>query len=248
VPYVADDFDLARDLAAAGASRSACWRFIERYAATWLTPLDPAAGYSANDLNQAEDRLGVRLPPSLREGYEMFARRDELVRRQDHLLAPSELCFDEDRDALIFRIENQSVTSWGIPANELTMADPPVVYLRTDLGRPGWHPYLDRFSLACVEMALSESMLGSDISDNRPLDEATVNILERRFERLSFPDYPLWANPDGPSTRWFGDDDVLLRDDCRDWLWVHARNVTALHRVRATLPGEWLMADRAVSG
>jgi hypothetical protein len=42
-------------------------------------------------------------------------------------------------------------------------------------------------------MALSESMFCSDICDNRDLDEADVDVFERHFDRLRFPDYPLWA-------------------------------------------------------
>ena len=97
-------------------------------------------------------------------------------------------------------------------------------------------------------MVLSESMLGSAVSANREMDEDAVAALERHFARLAFPDYPLWANPDGPPTRWFGDAEVVLRDDSRTWLWVNARTVPALERVRTDLQGEWLMTDEGREG
>jgi hypothetical protein len=240
---VPDDFDLPRDIASAQSGSAECWLFIKGYAATWLTPLQPADGCDEGDLIDAEDRLGFHLPASMREAYRLFARRDDLVRVQDRLLEPLKLHFDEHDEMLIFRTENQWVTSWGIRSSDLSLADPPVMYLRHDLDLPDWQPFLDRFSLACVEMVLSESMLGSAVSDNREMDEDAVNALERHFARLLFPDYPLWANPDGPPTRWFGDAEVVLRDDCRTRLWVNARTVPALDRARADLQGEWLMTD-----
>ena len=72
---------------------------------------------------------------------------------------------------------------------------PPVV-LRSQASQAqwnaGWQPYLERLSLACVEMVLSESLFAAplELGDNRELDAAAV----------------------------------------------------ALEMVRATLPGDWLMA------
>ena len=215
---MADAFHLARDIAAVEDGRAACWAFIEAYAATWFRPLTPADGYGDDELADAEDRLGVRLPPSVCEAYQLFGRRADLVRKQDPLLEPAELRFDEIGEVLTFRVENQWVTEWGIRASDFDAPHPPVIFWLDELDQSGWRPFLDRFSLACVEMALSESMLHRDISGNRELDDETVDILEQRFERLRFPDYPLWANPDGPPTRWFGDAEVLLRDDSRSWL------------------------------
>jgi hypothetical protein len=61
-----------------------------------------------------EDRVGVQFPLALREGYELFGRRDGLARTQDQLLPPPRLRLDDDDQVLIFRVENQSVTSWGV--------------------------------------------------------------------------------------------------------------------------------------
>jgi hypothetical protein len=45
-------------------------------------------------------------------------------------------------------------------------------------------PYVDRFSLACVEMALSESMMDSDIAGNREFVSASVTLLKAHFNRM----------------------------------------------------------------
>jgi hypothetical protein len=67
--------------------------------------------------------------------------------------------------------------------------------------------------------------------------------LEGKYERLPFPGYSGWWQPEvQASVRWFGGPDVLLREDSRTWLWVLARNTAALARLREALPGEWLIA------
>jgi hypothetical protein len=68
--------------------------------------------------------------------------------------------------------------------------------------------------------------------------------LEELYERLPFPDYPGWWQPEVQSgIRWFGGPDVLLREDSRTWLWVLARSTTSLARVRDALPGDWIMGS-----
>lgn len=239
---MADDFDVARAFASVADGRAACWQFIEGYAAAWFTPLTSSDGYAPSEVAAAEDRLGVRLPTAAREAYQLFGRRAGLTRTQDRLLEPSELRVDETAELLIFRVENQWVTEWAIPVG-VNSDDPPVKFWADDPADAGWRPFLDRFSVACVEMVLSESMLHSDVSASRELDGDTVGILERRFDRLPLPDYPLWAKPDGPPVRWFSDGEVLLCDHSRVWLWAHARTAEALDRVRAVLPGPWLAID-----
>jgi len=182
------------------------------------------------------------LPPAVRDAYTLFGQRRDLTRVQDRLLGLDELCLDEG--VLVFRVENQSVAEWGIRVCDPHLDDPPV--LLRSFAQPGpapWRPFLGRFSLACVEMVLSETMLGNDICDNRELDDTTLTALVRNFTRLSFPDYPLWPEPDGRPVRWFGDNRVLLRDDGGLWLWVHARTMEALDRVRALLPGDWILSE-----
>ncbi len=240
---MADGFDLAGALARVADGRAACWLFIKGYAAAWSTPLTPADGYRPSELADVEARLGIRLPMAVREAYQLFGRRADLTRTQDLLLEPSQLRFDDTGELLVFRVENQWVCEWGVRVGDVDPIDPPVMFGVHDLTDAGWRPFLDRFSLACVEMVLSESMLCNDVSASRELDDDAVGTLERRFDRLPFPDYPLWANPDGPPVRWFSDGEVLLCDHSRTWLWMHARTIEALDRVRTVLPGDWQMID-----
>jgi hypothetical protein len=107
------------------------------------------------------------------------------------------------------------------------------------------HPYLDRLSLAIVEMLLSEALFsGHDGSfgDNRELDDDALRLLESRFVRLSIPDCPMWTDPgSGVAWRWFGGPGVVLREDAATWVWVLAQSEETLNGVRALIPGDWLM-------
>jgi hypothetical protein len=234
-------FDVGQEAAASLGSRHGAWRFIRRFAESWLTPLTDEDGWPEGDLQAAEEHLGVRLPPAIREAYGLFGRREDLTSVQDRLLGPDELQVDMTGEVLIYRLENQLVAAWGVPLAAMAQPDPPVVVAR-DFEDVSWEPYLERFSLACVEMVLTESLFSapSELSDNRELDPAAVALVEQRFARLAIPDYPLWALPDG-SVRWFAGPEVLLCDFAGTWLWVRARTTVALDAVHAALPGEWPM-------
>ncbi|WP_405681998.1 hypothetical protein [Streptomyces sp. NBC_00057] len=219
-------------------------RFIEWFGEHWLSPLEENDGCTAEEITTAEHRLGLRLPSTLTRCYRLLGRRSDLTSRQDRLLRPDQLRLDQD--VLVFRVENQHCASWGIRVTQLAQPDPPVVFreLTRDACMP-WKPFLECLSLTTVEMVLSEAVLfaeaNDDVSDNRELDEETLQGIEECFERLPFPDYPLWADPDGPPVRWFADSDLILRDDARQWLWVRSRDTAQLDTFRAAFPGGWIM-------
>lgn len=96
-----------------------------------------------------------------------------------------------------------------------------------------------------MELVLGETLFGGagGRAGNRALDEADSVRLEGLYERLPFPDYPAWWQPEAQQAlRWFGGPDLLLREDSRTWLWVLAGNAAALDRARDALPGDWLLA------
>jgi hypothetical protein len=241
IPAMSAGFDVGQEVASSLGSQQGAWGFLRRFAERWLTPLTEDDGWAEADLQAAEQRLGIRLPPAIREAYGLFGRRRDLTSVQDRLLSPEELEVDATGDVLVYRVENQAVAVWGVPLAALEQPDPPVL-VADNFEVGSWEPYLERFSLACVEMVLSESLFSAplELSDNRELDPAAAALVEQHFARLAIPAYPLWAEPGGV-VRWFTGPDVLLRDDAGIWLWVRARTTLALDAVRARLPGEWLM-------
>jgi hypothetical protein len=230
-------FEVIREFPAAMAGREGAWRFIRGFAAAWGSPPAVGDGWSEPELDATEARLGVRLPVALREAYGLFGRRTDLVGVQDVLLGPDELHIVDK--ALVFRVESQGAARWGIPLAELERPDPPVM-IRLDLAdkaSESWDGWLDRFSHACVEMVLSESLVSpEELADGRELDDDEGGVLEGRFTRLPLPDYP--TSQAAPGIRWYAGRDVIIRDDGA-MIQVRARTVEALDRVRAELPGEW---------
>jgi hypothetical protein len=238
---MSDGFDVSQEVAASLGSRQGAWRFIRRFAESWLTPLTDEDGWAEADLHAAEQRLGLQLPAAIREAYALLGRRQDLTSVQDRLLDPDQLEVDLTGEVLIYRVENQSVALWGVPLAAMAQTDPPVVMAR-NFEDVGWEPFLERFSVACVEMVLSESLFSApvELSDNRELDPAEVALVGLRYARLALPDYPMWALPGG-SVRWFVGPEVLLCDLGGTWLWVRARTTGALDAVWAALPGQWQM-------
>ncbi|MFF8713674.1 SMI1/KNR4 family protein [Streptomyces sp. NPDC015184] len=196
--------------------RQAAWRFIRAFARDWSQrPLTEADGRTTAELDAARTRLGLPLPAALCEAYQLLGKRSDLTDNQDTLLAPRDLCLDEDRGVLVFRVENQSCAYWGIRVTDLDQDDPPVV-IRADLVRPtadDWEAWLGRVSVAFVEIALSEALCADDdlmgwvTSDGEtglPEDIATT------FRRLPLPEYPISQQP---GSRWYAHDEIILRDD-----------------------------------
>src|SRR4051812_42311075 len=104
--------------------RAGRWDRLREFAGQWYRPLLPSDGDPASTLDDAEARLGVALPPALREWYGLAGRRDDIWSRQDAFLRPDELRVEDDR--LIVYVENQAVVRWGIRIADGPFEDPPV--------------------------------------------------------------------------------------------------------------------------
>lgn len=233
--------DAARALRGGLHSPAQALEFVRWLAAAWTDrPLAPEDGCPEAELAAAEARLGFPLPVALRSGYALFGRRDDLTRNQDPLVPPSGLYVDEESaEVLVFREENQGCAFWGIPLAELGREDPPVVL---SAGRD-WVPFLGRMSLAWVELALSEFLLGSPHYDACELPSARLPALHALHARLPLPDHPMWASWEESPIRWYAAPGRLLRHDglgnlC--WLHATARTPAGLDALHADLPAGWV--------
>ena len=59
----------ARDFAPRLAKRKDRWSLLKDFIAEWHGPLEDGGGYSAAEIDAAEQRLGLKLPAALRELY-----------------------------------------------------------------------------------------------------------------------------------------------------------------------------------
>lgn len=243
VPVPEPPLDVSVALCGGVTGRAHAWGFLRRFADEWTgLPLRSEDGCTTAELDVVEAELGFRLPAALREGYALLGRRDDLTRQQDPLLPPPALqVVDDFGGVLVFRHENQGCASWGIPLDEIEQDDPPVVVESHD----GWIPFLDRMSVAWVELVLSESLLGlGSLYDACELPGTLLPDLWARYTRVDLPDHPMWVGAACSPLRWYAAPGRLLRrDGVFDHCWVHARGRTAadLEAIRADLPGPWVV-------
>ncbi|MFE7811997.1 SMI1/KNR4 family protein [Streptomyces sp. NPDC057433] len=237
-----DAFDVAQALRGGIPDRARAWAFVRDFAAAWAEPLADGAGTRAEELERAEETLGLALPTALREAYSLLGTRHNLTGNQDPLLRPSELfVHDEFGGVLVFRSENQGCAFRGVRLRDLDQDDPPVFVQSRD----GWFLFLERVSLACVELVLSETLLGPEerLYNACELPAELIRELPSRFTRVEFPEYPMWTGTEDSPVRWFSAPGRLLRlDGLSDHSWLHARGRTPadLESLCATIPGHWV--------
>jgi hypothetical protein len=217
---------------AALVDRADAWRFVTDFAADWRAPLVADDGYDSAELDAAEQRLGVRLPTTLREAYALLGRRDDLVRNQDRLQRPEQLYIHEG--ALVYHTENQGAAEWGILLDDVAAEDPATFYLLNlaDKSAERWEPWTQRLSAALVELVMSETALyeGDGLSDGTELPEGALDGL------LQLPA----ILPEPHDSAWLLGPDVLLHVNDSYWLTARARTTEALDAIREAVPGEWV--------
>jgi hypothetical protein len=236
---VSGQFDLAQSLQQAPATGRGALELIADFLTEWQDPIGPGDGVEDAVLREAEDRLGFAVPSALRAFYRLVGRRADLTRQPDPIPPPAQLRVVQG--ALVFREENQRLAFWGVPVEELSRDDPPVVW-STGPDHPGepWMPYAERLSLDLVEHVLSETMLkpGSHTFFADIEGQETDGLLSR-FTRLAIPEHVLWAVPDGGPVRWFGSRDIVIRDDAGVFLWASCRVKEAVDELRDLVPVDW---------
>jgi cell wall assembly regulator SMI1 len=71
-------------------------------------PWQPGDGYDEATIQEAEARLGIRLPTTLRNFYQAWGKREDMTAIQNPLLPPDHLLLRGD--VLEFWMENQAVS------------------------------------------------------------------------------------------------------------------------------------------
>jgi hypothetical protein len=235
------NFDVAEALDGGIPDQERAWTFIRGFAAAWGDPLAEDDGTPTAELAQAEATLGRPLPIALRDVYRLVGARPDLVATQDPLLHPHEMfVHDECGGVLVFRSENQGCAFWGVRLSDLDRDDPPVLVR----ARQGWVPFMDRVSLACVELVLSEALFGAGgrLYNACELPADLLGAVPEHFQRVQLPDYPMWTGPEDCPVRWFSAPGKLLRQDglgVHSWLHVRGRTRADLDAICATVPGRW---------
>lgn len=192
----------------------------------WWSPVEETDGYSTAELVGVEDRLGIRLPESMREWYQYAGRRVDFIGNVDHLLPIHELTIADS--ILLFCVENQAVVRWGISTEDLDSEDPRVLVELVDypdevdrdlvvneriegLLKIQWIEAAPSFSRFMTGMIVLATLLQAQYSDRgmRPL--AWVDAVTDHYRQLPLPT-PLTS----AQARLFGDSDTLIEVSSTD--------------------------------
>lgn len=136
--------------------------FADSYQDTFATlgvRLGSGDGCLITEIEEAEKRLGVRLPESLKEFYLVAGREKRINQFHNRLLAPEKLRVEAER--VVFLEENQWVVYWGVPAVREAQADA-AVFQGVNLGDKGieWYPETDSCSTFLNVMAVWHASFG----------------------------------------------------------------------------------------
>jgi len=235
----------ATDFAARLSTRQDRWSLLKDFIAEWHRPLEDGDGYSASELDAAEQRLGLKLPEALREWYGLAGHRKDIVAVQNFLRLPDHLFTRQEEDiqedvceVLYFYSENQSVVNWGILASDLVLDDPPV-YL-DETGAIENHT-LSEFITQMV--VLETTCFGSALGGNSAANLEALETVKQSFVSLGFAD---WHWPVSPS-RLYGGNGILIETeaspegDC--WIWMGAQTREALQEAAQLFSLDWEVLD-----
>ena len=232
----------AQQFAARLANREDRWSLLADFVAQWYAPLQEGDGYSAAELDAAEQRLGLKLPLALWEWYRLVGRRKDIIAMQDFLAPPEELGIMDENGLLVFYCENQQVVEWGIQESALALADPPVWLDNSGLHSTRQEPVQENDTLSefALQMAVLETRLNPVNEVFQALNRVapkTFGKVERSFVPLGFPD---WHWPSYP-TRFYGADDLLIQvfGEEDPWLQVTARSLNAFEEAKTVLEIDW---------
>lgn len=119
---------------------------VERIFNEAVGPLRPSDQTSDEALQKEENRLGFKLPASLRTYYSLCGRH-ALNHRLHPLRAPAELSVEDGY--VVYADEVQNVVRYGFKVDEIGMEDPPVYLLNVADGK--WHQ-CERMTTALVHL------------------------------------------------------------------------------------------------
>lgn len=156
-------------------------------------------GYDEATLQEAEARLGVHLPATLRNFYRAWGRRKDLTQMNHHLVTPDQLRIE--KDTLLLWRENQVVFFWGVRRQVLEEADPPVVLQYT-------RPSEEEVALG-LDWKPTHTHLSSLLDDMTYLHALAEGAHPHRYFRLCCAATPADRVAGGPLEQSTGDPDVL---------------------------------------
>jgi len=208
----------------------------------WMGGVEADDGFSAAELAAVEEDLGFSIPPLLRDFHGLLGRRQDALRLQDPMLRPGEFYLDGP-DILVIREENQGSALWGVPYGD--GLDFEVKWKDAHNGSAArWRDYGQPLSAFLLEAVMGESMFSESVHTVYSyLDEARYRSISDSFRPLIIPPHAYWPNPEGPRMRWYGDKDVLVREEGNNSVWAMGQTPEVHEIMSRRVPGDWEWLD-----
>ncbi|HEV3343026.1 MAG TPA: hypothetical protein VG125_21810 [Pirellulales bacterium] len=198
---------------------------------------------SAADIDDAERRLAIRIPGSLREYYLVAGREKHINQFHNRLLPPEKLWIDSER--VVFMEENQCVVYWGVAAARETTPDAAVFQgvNRRDEGIE-WHPEADSCSTFLNVMAVWHASFGGAAAHTAVgyVDESTTRAaLDEQWKPIGEVNAMRAYKQSGRAVcflRW--EDFIQKHRKLPAWrVFAAAASADELERLKASLQGQW---------
>ena len=195
------------------------------------------------DVEDAERRLGVRVPRCLKEYYLLCGREKRLNQFHNRLLPPGKWFTDSGH--VVFMEENQRVVYWGVAADREAKADARVFQGVNRREGIEWHPEHDSCFTFLKVMALWHASFGGAVG-NRAVGyvEATArNMLDGEWQLVGEVNDMRAYRQDGRAIcflKWeprFLFEKKLNRPPWRAF--AAAASEADLQRIKASLPAGW---------
>ncbi len=175
----------AQQFVARLADRQDRWSLLKDFVAEWHTPLQEGDGYAAEELDAAEQRLGLKLPAALREWYQLAGKRTDLFDIDPYGFSdPHELSIEEDdHEVLWLFAENASGCLMGYSEQDLSQDDPPVYVEGISIAEGLWLAN-ETFSEFILQVIVHQTTCFAEFGGNAMGKKNTADIVTQNFNLL----------------------------------------------------------------
>lgn len=167
------------------AARAERFAVLERFSKFWNVPWQPGSQNIQRQLNLAELRLGLKLPPALREWYALNGVGISQW-KTEQWLPPAKIEHDDAAGLLVFRVDDPAAEDrdsvWGVRVSDLGNDDPPV--LHHDVVLEETTTDADSFSVHVIQQSVFEAKRRAVISTVNDITDLAPAELSRSRDVL----------------------------------------------------------------
>ncbi|MCW3061397.1 MAG: hypothetical protein JWQ02_3218 [Capsulimonas sp.] len=214
------------------------WTVIQDFIDHWYSSSFYDQGNSDLEIDQAEARLGLKLPKALRTLYARLGTSlDQLAPENSFSSLETLKLVDE---LLIMRHEAQWVFVWGIQISDLLLEDPPVYLTEYNNAHLSRERFLQnsKTSEFILQAMIQEALFSSRYCANSDTDHDVIQEVSENFIDLGLP---IWRWPEHP-TMLYGGENSIIQTDGDQWIWAASQTKDGFNECLA-LQDEWEHID-----